>query len=40
VYEILKYLFLADILLLGDLELDKYIFAFQKCFIWGWGWSS
>ena len=33
--EILKYFFLADVLLLGViLDLDKYIFALQTCFIW------
>jgi len=31
-----KYLFLADILFLGFvLDLDKHIFPWQMCFIWG-----
>jgi len=35
VYEIVKYFFLADILLLGVvLDMDKYIFPWQTCFIW------
>jgi hypothetical protein len=36
VYEIIKYFFLVDVLLLGlTLDLNKYIFAWQTCFIWG-----
>jgi len=35
-YEIVKYFFLADILFLGGhFDLDKYIFPWQMCFIWG-----
>jgi len=34
---IVKYIFLADILFLEGvvLDLDKYIFTCQTCFIWG-----
>jgi hypothetical protein len=33
---IIKYFFLADILFFGGLlNLDKYIFPWQRCFIWG-----
>jgi hypothetical protein len=35
---LVKYFFLADILFLGVvLHLDKYIFPWQTCFVWGGG---
>jgi len=35
-YEIVKYFFLAEVLFFGViLDMDKYIFLWQTCFIWG-----